>query len=222
MRRLRRAATPVAVLVLGAVLGTTACRQRVASPAIIPSPAAPVVLFFGDSITRGRGVADSETFPAMIQERLRAERLDYRCVNAGVSGDTTRDGIKRMPPYLADPPRVVVVELGANDAFRGINRLETRDNLLAIARAFTDVGARVVIAATLFPQVHPAYGLSMARMYAAVAHASESVLIGDLMRGVAGARELNLPDGIHPNPQGHARLADTAWPVLRDLLRELR
>lgn len=216
---LRRTASVVQVAVFAlALAGTSACRSS--SPptpaAALPSLDAPVVLFFGDSITRGQGVSESEAFPAVLQETLKRERLDYRCLNAGVSGDTTETALARVAPYAQARPKVVFVELGANDAFRRINRVQTQRNLSAIVKTFRDAGARVILARTVFPHVeHPAYTLSMGRMIEAVAKEAGAVLVPDLLEGVAGVAALNLEDGIHPNAEGHRHLAETAWPALR-------
>jgi acyl-CoA thioesterase-1 len=107
--------------------------------------------------------------------------------------------------------------LGANDAFRGINRVETKRNLAEIVRRFREAGARVILARTTFPQLeHPAYTLSMGRAIEEVAADSGSKLIPDLLAGVAGVPALNLEDGIHPNLEGQRRLAETAWPFVRE------
>jgi acyl-CoA thioesterase-1 len=205
----------VAAIVATASLVAAGCRAK----RDLPSLDAPVILFFGDSITNGHGLPEADTFPAMIQKKLASEGLDFRCINAGVSGDTTASALARIDSYVRARPKVVVVELGANDGFRGMNRLQTARNLVKIANAFSDAGARVVVAATFFPHLlHPAYMVSLERVYRDVSAKTGADLIPDLMTGVAGVRELNLADGVHPNAQGQARLAETAWPVVRRAL----
>ncbi len=213
--RLRTSATALFSLI--ALLAAGCARES--RHAELPSVDAPVVLFFGDSITSGQGVAEAETFVALLQERMREAGVDYRCINGGVSGDTTASALARLQPYVDAHPALVVIELGANDAFRGVSRVRTRDNLIRIARAFQQAGAKVVIAGAQFPHVfHPALGLSLARTYEQVARETGAVLVADLLADVAGDRRFNIEDGIHPNAAGHARIADALWPVLAPLL----
>jgi len=201
------------VLVSVVAAGGLACSRPSAE---LPTLDAPVVLFFGDSITRGQGVLEAEAFPWLVQGKLSAEGLDYRCINGGVSGDTTASALARVEPYANAHPRVVIIELGANDAFRGINRVQTQRNLLQIVKTFTDVGSRVILAGTVFPHLeHPAYTLSMGRTMEALARDTGAGFVPDLLAGVAGVRDLNLDDGIHPNADGHRRVAETVWPAVR-------
>ena len=204
----------LAVLLLAAALaaGVVGCRQTTRD---LPTLDAPVVLFFGDSITRGQGVPEEQAFPALLERKLNDEGLDVRCINGGVSGDTTASALARVEPYAKAHPSVVVVELGANDAFRRINRLETQRNLLAIVKTFSNAGARVIVARTVFPQLeHPAYMLSMNRTVEGVASDTGAAFVPDLLAGVAGVADLNLPDGIHPNAEGHRYVAETVWPAV--------
>jgi acyl-CoA thioesterase-1 len=191
------------------------CRAESRAPQGIPSASAPVILFFGDSITRGMGLDESEAFPALIQKKLAEAGLDYRCVNAGRSGDTTNAALERLPANLELHPRIVFVELGVNDGFLGLNRAQTKENLLKIVRAFSEGGAHVIVAGTQFPHLqHPAYMLALERTIAEIAKTAGADLVPDLMTGVAGVRELNQQDGVHPTTEGQQHLADTAWPAI--------
>ena len=127
-----------------------------------------------------------------------------------------------MAPFLADPPRVVVVELGANDAFRGVPRIRTQQNLVQIVTSFRDAGSHVIVAGTLFPDMNPIYSHAMERVYERVAKVTGATYLRDLLDGVAGSPELNLPDQIHPNAAGHERMAETAWPLLERTVASLR
>ena len=213
LRRDRVGRAVAALLLAGALVqGAAACRHAARG---LPTPDAPVVLFFGDSITRGQGLTEEQAFPSLLQRKLNDEGLDVRCINGGVSGDTTASALARIEPYAKAQPAVVVVELGANDAFRRINRVQTQRNLSEIIKVFRDGGARVVVARTVFPQLeHPAYMLSMNRTIEALASDSGAALVPDLLAGVAGVPDLNLPDGIHPNAEGHRRVAETVWPAV--------
>jgi len=211
----------VAVVVLASTLFGVACRGERGGRQAQPDSTEPAILFFGNSITKGQGVKIADAFPALIQEEVDAAGFELRCLNAGISGETTAGGLARVSRYLDPPPRLAVVELGANDVFRGIDRRHTYENLEAIVEAFQQAGARVILAGTTFPGVHPAHGLAMGRMYQQVAENTGALLIPDLLDGVAGVADLNLPDFIHPNARGHERLAETAWPFVEEALYEV-
>ncbi len=210
------AAGALAVLLVCAVVGfgLVACQSK-ARPRENPSENAPIVLFFGNSITSGQGLDLGLTFPALIQERINRAGLDYRCVNAGVGGQTTAGALGRLGQALARRPAVVVVELGINDAFRSMGRARTARNLERIIEAFTGSGSQVILAAVLFEHMNPALGSPLAEVYRAVAEKTGVLLVPDFLAGVAGVRQLNLADGVHPNAEGHRILADSLWPVLR-------
>jgi acyl-CoA thioesterase-1 len=204
------------LLLLGVLGAVSACVSRDVPPAAATAREAPVIVFFGDSITRGQGIDQDHAFPALIQHKLEAEGLSARCVNAGVSGDTTESALDRLDSVVRSHPSVVVVELGANDAFKGVNRLRTKQNLQRILTKLHEAGARVILARTVFPHVqHPAYTLSMERTFSALAKANGATFVPDMMAGVAGVPELNLADGVHPNVTGHEKLAENLWPVVR-------
>ncbi|MFP6625644.1 MAG: GDSL-type esterase/lipase family protein [Deltaproteobacteria bacterium] len=213
----------LAVLLVCAVVafGLVACQSK-ARPRENPSENAPVVLFFGNSITSGPGLDPGQAFPALIQERINREGLDYRCVNAGVGGQTTTGALGHLDQALARRPAVVVVELGINDAFRSMGRARTARNLKRIIEAFAGSGSRVILAAVLLEHIHPALGPPLGEVYRAVAEKTGALLVPDLMAGVAGVRLLSLADGLHPNAQGHKILAASLWPVLEKELQALR
>ena len=175
----------------------------------------PVILFLGDSITAGSGVEPSEAFPSLIQGRIDDERLGYSCVNAGVGGDTSTGGLARAAAYLDPAPHLVVVELGANDAFKGIDRRRTASNLVEIIETFQQRGSRVILAGVALANFHPALARSMAHVYRLAAEQTGATLVAELLHGVVRVRELNTSDGIHPNADGHALVAQSLWPVLR-------
>ena len=183
----------------------------------------PVVIFFGDSITAGHGLDPAESFPSLIDARLERQGIDARVVNAGVSGDTTTAALERLAGQVVLRPALVLVELGANDMFRGFDRRTTFKNLVEIVRSFQEVGARVIVAGVRFPDAHPAYDLSMGRLYEKVADETDAAYIADLLLGVAGNAGLNLADRIHPNAAGQEAIAKTAWPVVeREVLQARR
>ena len=186
-----------------------------------PSAAERVIVAFGDSLTAGQGVAPEEAYPALLAARLRAEGYAYRVVNAGVSGDTTAGGLRRVDWALRLKPEIVIVELGANDALRGQDLAGVRQNLDAIVARFRSAGARVLVAGMrLPPNYGPRYGAEFQRLFDEVARRHRAALMPFLLDGVAGNPRLNQFDGIHPTAEGHRIVADRLWPYLRPLLKK--
>ena len=179
-----------------------------------------VVVALGDSLTAGFGVAADEAFPARLEARLRDEGYAYRVVNAGVSGDTTAGGLRRVDWVLRASPEVVIVALGANDGLRGQDPKMTRANLEEIVTRLQDAGARVLLAGMRLP---PNYGDEYTKefeaVFPAVARRAKVGLMPFLLDGVAGIPRLNQADGIHPTAAGQQVIADHLWPYLRPLLR---
>ena len=178
-----------------------------------------VIVILGDSLTAGFGVTVDEAFPARLQARLRQEGYGYRVVNAGVSGDTSAGGLRRVDWILRARPEIVVVALGANDGLRGLSVSQLTSNLSAIVERLTAERARVLLAGMRLP---PNYGDRYTREYAAafaeVARRGKTPLMPFLLEGVAAEVRLNQPDGIHPNAAGHQVIADHLWPYLQPLL----
>jgi acyl-CoA thioesterase I len=179
-----------------------------------------VVVALGDSLTAGLGVAADEAFPARLEARLKTEGYAYRVVNAGVSGDTTAGGLRRVEWVLRARPEVVIVALGANDGLRGQDPKAMRGNLDEIVARLQAAGARVLLAGMRLP---PNYGGDYTKefeaVYPAVARRAKVALVPFLLDGVAGVPRLNQADGIHPTAAGQQLIADHLWPYLRPLLR---
>ena len=201
---------PAAALALGLVLALAA-----------PAHAKPVIVALGDSITSGLGVTADEAYPALLEARLRREGYAYRVVNAGVSGDTTAGGLRRVDWILRAEPEIVIVALGANDGLRGQRPATTRANLETIVGRLRVAGTRVLLAGMRMP---PNYGEAFTREFAAVfpavARRLNVALVPFLLDGVAADPTLNQPDGIHPNAAGHRMIAERLWPHLRPLLKK--
>jgi acyl-CoA thioesterase I len=182
-----------------------------------------VIVALGDSLTAGLGLSPEEAYPALLEARLAQEGYDYRVVNAGVSGDTSAGGLRRIDWALKLGPEIVIVALGANDGLRGLPPTAMRDNLLAIVQRARNAGARVLLAGMQLP---PNYGMSYTRsfekVFADVAQTARVPLIPFLLQGVGGEARLNLPDGIHPNAEGQRRIAEHVWPYLQPLLTKTR
>ena len=182
-------------------------------------PGGPLVVFLGDSLTAGYGLSEDQAFPALVEENLRGEGVAVRVVNAGVSGDTTAGGLRRVDWVLKQGPDVVVVGLGGNDALRGQPLDETEKNLRGIVSTIRASGTRVLLLGMRIPTNYgPEYGEGFAALYPRVAREFDVPLVPFLLEGVGGVASLNQPDGIHPNAEGHRKVAETVEKALRSLL----
>ena len=180
-----------------------------------------VILFFGNSLTAGYGVEPEQAFPALIQQRIAALNLPFKVVNAGLSGETSAAGLRRIEWVLRQKVDLLVLELGANDGLRGIPLETTRKNLQAIidrTRGEYPGVVIVVVGMRIPPNLGPEYGEEFRRLYPQLAVRNQAALVPFLLEGVGGVPELNLPDGIHPTPAGHKIAADNVWKVLKPLL----
>jgi len=178
-----------------------------------------VVVALGDSLTAGLGVAPDEAYPALLDARLRREGYGYRVVNAGVSGDTSAAGLRRVDWVLKSKPDVVIVALGANDGLRGQPVDALARNLEAIVTRVRATGARVLLAGMRVPPNYGAdYASAFAAVFPAVARRTGVPLAPFLLDGVAGDARLNQPDGIHPTAEGQRVIAERLWPYVRPLL----
>lgn len=189
------------------------------------APATRTLLCFGDSLTAGYGLADpsTESYPARLQETLAAAGLDWRVINAGLSGETSAGGLRRVDWVLRQPADIFLLALGGNDALRGLDPAVTRSNLTAIigrVRAKYPQ-ARIVVAGMQAPPTLGAdYADAFARIFPEVAREQGATLVPFLLEGVGGEPALNQSDQIHPNPAGHRRLAATVWSVIRPLVEK--
>jgi len=185
-----------------------------------PAPASErVIVVLGDSLTAGLGVAAEEAYPALLERRLRRAGFAYRVVNAGVSGDTSAGGLRRLDWVLRSRPEIVIVALGANDGLRGVPIATLRDNLTAIVTKLQASGARVLLAGMRLPPNYGAYAEAFAETYREVARRTSAAFVPFLLEGVGGAPALNQADGIHPNVAGQRVVAERVWPSLQPLLR---
>jgi acyl-CoA thioesterase-1 len=179
----------------------------------------PVIVAFGDSLTAGLGLPENEAFPARLEARLAALGVAAHVVNAGVSGDTTADGLARLEWSLAAKPRLVILELGANDMLRGIDPTVTRSNLAAMIGKIRAAGARILLAGMkAAANWGPAYQRSFDRIYPALAKRDHVALYPFFLDGVALNPTLNQPDGLHPTAQGVAIIVRRIAPYVVRLL----
>ena len=182
------------------------------------------ILFFGDSLTAGFGLRNAalESFPALIEQKINAAQLDYRVINAGLSGDTSAGGLNRIDYWSSQPIGVFVLELGINDIFRQIPLQTILTNLQAIIDRIKAKHPQVKMA--LMGMEIPAFvpGTFAAQfrdVYGKLADANQMTFIPFFLEGVAGKPHLNLPDGIHPSAEGYRIIADNVWPVIQTLLK---
>jgi acyl-CoA thioesterase-1 len=192
-----------------------------AAPAEVTATSRKTIVFFGNSLTAAYQLSPEMGFPALIQKKIDSLGLPYLCVNAGNSGETTAGGKNRIDWILSQPVDVFVLELGGNDALRGLPLDESKKNLQEIIdrvkAKYPD--CKIVVAGMLAPpNLGPTYTKTFARMYPDLAKTNGAALIPFLLEGVGGEPNLNLPDGIHPNETGHRIVAETVWNVLKPLL----
>ncbi len=180
-----------------------------------------VILFYGNSITAGYQLDLEQAFPALIQERIDSLGLNYKTINAGLSGETTAGGLSRIDWVLRTVPDIFFLELGANDGLRGLPLEETLKNLQAIIGAVKKENpeVKIIIAGMMVPpNLGVEYSKDFYQLFPQLAEENNAVCIPFLLEGVAGNPELNLSDGIHPTPQGHKIVAQTVWKYLQPIL----
>ena len=180
-----------------------------------PAASAPLVVFLGDSLTAGLGLPVAEAYPALVGAELARRGRPVRVVNAGVSGDTTAGGLRRVEWVLTQEPAVLVLELGANDGLRGVPLWETERNLRAIGAMRAAAGARVVLCGMLIPTNYgPEYQAGFGKLFYRLARELLVRHVPFLLEGVAGEASLNLEDGVHPNAEGQRRVAANVTPAV--------
>jgi acyl-CoA thioesterase-1 len=179
----------------------------------------PRIVFLGDSLTAGLGLAPEQSYPALLQRRLDERGYRYEVVNAGVSGDTSAGGLRRLDWSLEGDVKILVVALGGNDGLRGLSPQDMRANLTAILDRAKQKGITVILAGMEAP---PNYGADFTRqfrgVYLELAKTYDVRFVPFLLQGVAGISGLNQGDGIHPNARGAQIVADLVWGVLEPVL----
>jgi len=182
------------------------------------------ILVLGDSLSAEYGLARGTGWVALLQKQLDKEKPGVEVINASISGDTTSGGRSRLPALLAQHrPNIVVIELGGNDALRGLALSMTEDNLRSMAQASRKTGAKVLLLGMQMPPNYGAqYSAKFTALYKQVANQSQSALVPFFLKGVADRpdpTELFQSDRIHPNEQAQARMLDNVWPELKKLLK---
>ncbi len=185
-------------------------------PASARADTTPRIIVLGDSLTAGLGLDIADCFPSVLQKRLQEKGLDYKVVNAGVSGDTAAGGLRRLEWALGEgEPRILIVALGGNDGLRGLPPTQLEQNLASIIEAGQKRGLTVILAGMEAPPNYgPEYTAAFRQTYKDLANKYKLTLIPFLLQGVAGDPSLNQSDGIHPNARGAQVVADLVWSAL--------
>jgi acyl-CoA thioesterase-1 len=214
---------------LALVVSFTACGPedtpqtlaRTPDTASVAASPRPIVLFVGTSLTAGYGVGEELAFPAVIQEKIDSAGLPYRVVNAGVSGETSAGGLRRIDWMLQRPVDVLVIELGANDGLRGLPVNAMRENIEGVLRRarehHPEIGL-VLLGMEAPPNLGGDYQGAFRRVYRDLAGEYDAALVPFLLVNVAAQSSLNLEDGIHPNARGQRIIADNVWEILGPML----
>lgn len=190
------------------------------APLVIPEDA-PTVLFLGDSITAGLHLSPDQAYPAAAQRHAVEQGAPFHLVNAGVSGDTTRGGLARIDFALKNSrPHIVVVELGANDGLRGQSLESIESNLREIIAKVHLTGADVLLLGMDVPSNLGEYAEEFKATYRRISSEQDVLLVESFLDGVGGIPNMNLPDGMHPTPEGHEQLAKNIGRVLASMLTE--
>ena len=196
-------------------------QPSVETPAPHPIAARPRIVALGDSLTAGLGVRPEEAYPALLQQRVDAAGLNYEVVNAGVSGDTSAGGLRRLDWALQGDVRALILALGANDGLRGLPPGQLRRNLAQMIETAQARGIAVVLAGMEAPpNFGRAYVVEFHEIFPELAQRYRIALVPFLLEGVAGLGAMNQSDGIHPNAEGATLVADNVWTVLRPVLEK--
>lgn len=189
-------------------------------PSTASDGAKKTLVVLGDSLAAGYGLDQSEAFPAHLQRKIDEARLKFQVVNAGVSGDTSAGGLRRLDWLLKRPVDVLVIELGGNDGLRGLSPSALKKNLEAIVERTRAKypGVQIVLAGMKMPANLGEYATQFERVYSEVAKEQSLALVPFLLDGVGGRPDLNLPDRIHPTAEGQKILAENVWKVLKPTL----
>jgi acyl-CoA thioesterase-1 len=186
-----------------------------------PVDTRPVIAAFGDSISAGLGLDPGQSFPDDLQRLIDAGGFKFHVVNMGVSGDTTTDGVERLPSVLALKPKIVILEFGGNDGLRGLPVSGAQQNLAQMIEALNKAGSSVLLAGMTLPRNYgPDYIRSFDQMYVDLAKKYALARIPFLLDGVGGVASLTQPDGIHPTAAGAQIVARTTMKYLEPLLKK--
>jgi len=222
--RLDRFRSLVLLAVIATACGGPSLQETTppANPLPTTTTTAPRVVFLGDSLSAGLGLAEADAFPAVTQSLLQKMGINVEVVNAGVSGDTSAGGLARLDWVLGQKVDILVVELGGNDALRGQSLENTELNLRQIVRRGHETGAGVLLLGMDIPTNYgPDFATAFAKMYVRIANEEGATLVPGFVREVGMDPSLMQPDSLHPNARGHRRLAEILVPYLEEMLLEI-
>lgn len=184
-------------------------------------PKGPIkILFLGDSLTEGYGIESDQAYPALLEKRMKKAGFPVEVINASISGSTSASALGRLKWQLKSQPDILFLALGANDGLRGVPPESIYQNLSATVTLAQENGIEVILAGMRLPLNYgPQYRKAFEAVFPRLAKARACVDVPFLLEGVGGNAKLNLADGVHPNPQGHQKMAETVWPVLEKVLK---
>lgn len=181
------------------------------------------VVFLGDSLTAGYGLEPQQAYPALLQQKIEKARLPFEVVNAGISGDTTAGGLRRIDWALRGGADVLVIALGGNDGLRGVPPTQTEANLRAIVKRAKEKNPQIsiILAGMQMPgNMGTEFVQAFSTLFPRIAEQMNAGLVPFLLEGVGGVAALNQPDRIHPTAEGQRKLAENVWPVLERTLKQ--
>lgn len=181
------------------------------------------IVILGDSLTAGYGLEQQQAYPALLQKRIDDARFPYEVVNAGISGDTTAGGLRRIDWAMRGGADVLVVALGGNDGLRGVSPKQTEENIRGIVKRAREKNPAIaiVIAGMQMPaNLGAEFVEAFSKVFPRLAKETDAALVPFLLEGVGGIAALNQPDRIHPTAEGQRKLAENVWPVLERTLKE--
>lgn len=185
------------------------------------SESAARIVFLGDSLTDGYGVAKEDAYPALLAEKLKAAGRRVEVINSSISGSTSASAVSRLKWNLRANPQVLVLALGANDGLRGLDVKELKKNLAAAIDLAKQNKITVVLAGMkALPNYGKSYGAKFEEVYTELAREKKVVLVPFLLEGVGGEMDMNQADGIHPNEKGHRKMAEIVYPYLLKALKQ--
>jgi len=195
----------------------TPSNKPLAVPQIVSNK--PKIVAFGDSLTAGFGLLEKESYPYLLQEKLKADGYDLEVINAGVSGDTTLGGLERIDWVLEmDNIKVLILELGANDLMRGVPAAKVKANLDTMIKKAKAKNVRVLLCGMLAPPSNGNYSMEFTKLFPDLATEHKTDFLAFLLDGVALKKELNQADGIHPNAEGEKIMTDNVYKALKPML----
>ena len=189
----------------------------------MPASTKPTILFLGTSLTAGYGIDPQRAYPALIQQKIDSTGLNYRVVNAGLSGETSAGALRRADWLFQQPIAVLVLETGANDGLRGLPADSLRANIQGIldrAKRLRPPPRLLLLGMRIPTNYGRTYSQQFESVFPELARSNGAALVPFLLEGVGGVRSLNQPDGVHPTAEGQRKMAETVWRVLEPVLRE--